>query len=50
MVVSRVFLMLNRSDSLAFGGGEIPIQVSKFELTVLAFFDSIHPHGHCLLQ
>ena len=30
--------------------GEIPLQVSKFEFTVLAFFDCIHPHGHCLLQ
>ena len=30
--------------------GKIPLQVSKFELTVLAFFDCIHPHGHCLLQ
>ena len=30
--------------------GEIPLPVSKFELTVLAFFDCIHPHGHRLLQ
>ena len=42
--------MLSRSDSLALVVGEIPLQVSKFELTVLAFFDSINPHGHCLFQ
>ena len=53
MVVSRVLVTLSRSDLLAFlVVGETPraLQVSKFELTVLAFFDSIHPHGHCLLQ
>ena len=29
--------------------GETPFQVSKFELTVSAFFDSIRSYLHCLL-